>query len=161
MGLRGWDPPLGWGISPARGHCVHLPQTSQKDTVSVLYLKPLGHGTERSAQHTLPPLVFGGEKGYCRGAVSWSSGISLKREGLSSFCADLSTASNRKLLRVLKNLQAPVTPGSSGEPALVWARGAGAEPPGWSVPRCAGGWCPLEGRGSLRRGVTGLHTCFR
>lgn len=71
---------------------------------------------------------------YWRGALSRSSQISLTHEGFSSFFADLSTASNRKLLRVLKNLQALVTLGSPGElaPTLVWAWGAGAEP--WAGP---------------------------
>lgn len=48
---------------------------------------------------------------------------SLKHRGFSSFCADLSTASSRKLLCVLKTLQAPVRPGSSGGAAVCAALG--------------------------------------
>lgn len=99
---------------------------------------------------------------YWRGALSWSSRISLAHEGFSGFFADLSTASNRKLLRVLKNLQAPVTLGNPGElaPTLVWAWGAGAEP--WAGPSLGGQGDSVpwrEGR-SLRCGVTSPCTCF-
>lgn len=142
--------PLHALVTDAEGHCI-CPKPEPTWTWD----------REECSPQPSPPLIFGEKKKYWRGAVSRSSRISLKCEGLSSFCADLSTASNRKLLRVLKNLQAPVTPGSTGEPAsaLVSAWGAGAEPPGRSVPRCAGGWCPLEGRGVPQMWYNGsLHS---
>lgn len=112
---QGWDPAQGWDTSLAHGRCTYLSQTSWKDKVSVLNLKPPGHGTERIAHPNFPPLYLGGGgKAYWREALSWSSRISLKCKGLSSFGADPSTLSNRKLLCVLKNLQAPVIAGSTG-----------------------------------------------
>lgn len=53
---------------------------------------------------------------------------SLKHRGFSSFCADLSTASSRKLLCVLKTFQAPVRPGSLGGAAVCAALGSGLSP---------------------------------
>lgn len=56
---QGWDPAPGWDTSLAHGRCTYLSQTSWKDKVSVLNLKPPGHGTERIAQPNFPPLYLG------------------------------------------------------------------------------------------------------
>lgn len=120
---QGWDPAPGWGTSLARGRCTHLSQTLWKDTVSVLNLKPPGHGTERIAQPNSLCYIWGGKSILERSPEPEQSDLPEMRRVIQFWCRSVSSF-KQEITLCLEKPPSTCNAGEHREPEPVGSLGS-------------------------------------